>query len=542
MSLLGQLFETRARRVRPTGPKPAAPKMPEHPRGPARQAASPDLAPDPIALAQAHARQPRGLAQVGRAVVSAALAGRKLDPAASTAGAATEPTAAARTLAAVEGMEAPAMSLAAASEPSSEPVADLQAVDGGFTAKALEGGGGGGYSSDPVLAAMAAEYYSEADLLGLPAVEAAIALISGTLASMPIMVMEPDADGILQTRPAHPVSRLLAAPSRYMNAHEFMERIVADVATGGDGVASITRDGRGVPAELRYLPPGWVFPERSPRSQLVFYRVSDQDTGTSYILPDEDVLHIRWRLDPRDRLHGLSVVRLGARTLRLAAASENFASAMFRNRGVPGAVVTTEKPLNDKAKKNLRSQIAAFFSGTNAGRAMVLEGTQKFELSGHNLRDSQLVETTESLVAATGRLFGVPSALLNQAGEQSFAGIKEIISAWLRLGLRSWITRVEQALTDKLLSEDAKARGAVVRFQTEALTRLDDADRARFYSVMVGAGVMTGNEARRREGLGPRPGGDELRRMPGEPEAGGRPPGARDTSTGDPTPGPNPEG
>lgn len=519
MNLLG--FELRARRIRPKMEPPGRPTLPAHPRQPGARETF-ERAPDPIALARAAAAeppQPRGLAKVGRVVAAAALAsprGTAQEPLGEPPGAGSTQVA----LAPGEGLGEP-----------QEPAA----------ARSFAPGGGGGYGGDPVLSAMTAEWYSEQDLLGLPAVEAAISLISGTLASLPALVMEPDADGILQPRPDHPISRLLAAPSRYLTAYEWKERIVADTATDGNGLALITRDGRGVPAELRYVPASWAFPERAPRSGLVFYRISDADSGQSFIMAEEDVLHIRYRLDPRDRLHGISPVRLGSRTLRLATASENFAAAIFRNRGVPGAVVTTAKAVQPKGRENLRAQILAFFSGSNAGRAIVLEEGSTFTLTGHNLKDSQLVETSESLVAAVGRLFGVPPALLGQSGELNYSAMREVISAWTRLGLRQWLVRVESAFEDKLLSEDAKARGVCIRFQTEELTRLDDSDRARFYQSVVGAGVMTPNEARRRERLAPREDGNELRRMPGE-QPGGRPEGSRRTETGDPTPGSAPGG
>lgn len=396
--------------------------------------------------------------------------------------------------------------------------------------------------SDPVLAALWEGASPEARI-ALPAVESCVALIAGTIASLPIRVVRPREDGTLEAVPGHPASRVLSAPNPELTAFELVERIVADAALSGQGTALIERDGRGAPGALVYLPPGHATAERSPASGHVFWRVTDPRTNEHRVTSDEDVLAIRYRLNPSDPLRGLALPAIGRGALELATATERHARNLFERGARPGGFLKLERKLTPEGKARLRDQIETFFGGQHSGRVAVLEEGMAWQEVGASNRDSQLVEAMEVLTAGIARLFGVPRALIGSGEGQNYSSTAALVAAWTRTGLRSWLSRIEAAATDKLLSEDAKGAGLAVRFDVGELTRLDEKDRAEVYAKGIAAGWLAPNEARARENMPPLPGGDDLIRTPGATIAdeGGRPEGSRTIESGDPTPGPNPE-
>lgn len=63
-------------------------------------------------------------------------------------------------------------------------------------------------------------------------------------------------------------------------------------------------------------------------------------------------------------------------------------------------------------------------------------------------------------------------------------------------------------MNQRLLTKAERANGYGFKFELNGLMRGDAAARAAYYNIMILAGIMTRNEARRLEGLNPLPGLD----------------------------------
>jgi len=81
---------------------------------------------------------------------------------------------------------------------------------------------------------------------------------------------------------------------------------------------------------------------------------------------------------------------------------------------------------------------------------------------------------------------------------------------WLTLGLRPYLTRIEQAVKKRVLSPADRARGIFVEFSVEGLLRADSSARAELMSKMIQNAALKPNEWRRKENLAPAEGGDQL--------------------------------
>ncbi len=70
--------------------------------------------------------------------------------------------------------------------------------------------------------------------------------------------------------------------------------------------------------------------------------------------------------------------------------------------------------------------------------------------------------------------------------------------------INPWLTRIEQAYTQKLLSREEKQGGVFVEFDRAAAIRMDSETKSRSISLNVQAGVLSTNEGREQLGLPPR--------------------------------------
>jgi phage portal protein BeeE len=119
-------------------------------------------------------------------------------------------------------------------------------------------------------------------------------------------------------------------------------------------------------------------------------------------------------------------------------------------------------------------------------------------------QDAQLVEAQNMSIADIGRVFGVPSPLINDLANATLNNSESLMRSFLSMSLGSYIEHIERQF-DRLfnLGNDEK-----IELNTAALLRTDFNGRIDGLSKAVQGGVMTPNEARAMESLGEIEGGD----------------------------------
>lgn len=89
------------------------------------------------------------------------------------------------------------------------------------------------------------------------------------------------------------------------------------------------------------------------------------------------------------------------------------------------------------------------------------------------------------------------------------SGVEQIMLGWLTLGLRPYLTRIEQAIKKRLLTPADRLR-FYAEFNVEGLLRADSVGRAALQASNAQNGIRNRNELRAMENLPPVPGGDVL--------------------------------
>jgi HK97 family phage portal protein len=122
--------------------------------------------------------------------------------------------------------------------------------------------------------------------------------------------------------------------------------------------------------------------------------------------------------------------------------------------------------------------------------------------------DAQFLENRKFQVLEIARLLNVPATLLNDLEKATLNNAEQLGQQFLDRTIAPLLELFEDALERVLLTEEERAAGYEIEFDTSNFTRADTEKRFAAYKSGVESGVLTLNDARKREGLPPVAGGD----------------------------------
>lgn len=359
---------------------------------------------------------------------------------------------------------------------------------------------------------------------GLAVAHVCIQLIAETCASLPLKVYRRRDDGGREEAPDHPLARVLRRPADDLTSMAWREMMVAAMLTHGNAYARIVLDGRGAPVTLLPLAPDDVEPLRLINGSIA-YEVN-LARRRERLLAGE-VLHFRWRT--RDGLRGLSPIRLARETFGNALAEVEYQGAMWRNGARPSAVLEHPGALGEEAVAQLKRSFGDAFAGpANAGRLVVLEEGMVLKPWSLSAKDAEFIAARKLTAEDVCRIFNVPPPVAHILDHATYSNISEQLRSFVRLTIRPWLVRIEEALDAQLLGEEGRRR-YYVEHSVEGLLRAETRERYEAYRIGREWGWLSANDCRRLENLPPVDGGDAyLRPLNMAAAEPARPPAARD--------------
>lgn len=354
--------------------------------------------------------------------------------------------------------------------------------------------------------------YNDSDIqagaLGISATYACVKLLAGTVASLPLMVYRNEG-GVRQVAKDHPLYSVLHdSPNFDQTALDFWEFVGAGIELRGNSFSKIERRANGEVFNLKPLHCK-VDVRRKSNGQIEY---SGTDNGSAFVLPSNDVLHIRgFGGDP---LGGMSTLAVCARTFATARATEQAASSIFGRGAMPSGVLSTEKTLTGDQRKEAEKLLTEKFVGAqNVGRPMLLDNGVTWEQLSISPEDAQMLESRRFGIEEICRIFGVPPHMIGHTENSTSwgTGLEQQTLGFQKFTLRPRLKRIEQALEKQLLSPVDRASGVSIEFNLEGLLRGDTETRFSSYTQGLQSGIYTVNEVRALENLPPISGGDVAR-------------------------------
>lgn len=355
---------------------------------------------------------------------------------------------------------------------------------------------------------LSGETVTEHTALTYSAVWCAVNLISGTIATLPLHLMQRKGERkrIADDRPLYRV--LHDEANSYMTAKQFRETILSHVLLWGNGYAEISRNEYGDVVSLWPITPNRVRPQMIDSN--VYFAISMPD-GQDVVLPRDKVLHIAGL--GFDGFLGYSPIAMARRSIGLSMAMETFGSRYFGAGTHPGVVVSHPGKLGPEAHRNLKDSLSAGYSGLGKShRLLLLEEGMKLEKLGVPPNDSQFLESRQFQVTDVARWFNLPPHKIKDLTRSSFSNIEQEQLSFVQDSLLPWLVTLEQAYNQQLLTSYDKSLSGRGRYYTkhvvEGLLRGDSQSRAQYYTAMLTQGVMSINEVRALEDMDPVEGGD----------------------------------
>jgi HK97 family phage portal protein len=368
-------------------------------------------------------------------------------------------------------------------------------------------------SSDPFLSEFFAGrggfggYVDPQRASGVATAAACIAVVSQSLASVPLNLYRRAANGGRERATDHPLYGVLHdAPNGGMTAFEAREAMIASLLTTGNAFAVLDWNGRGQVVGLHPLDPASVTVERLESGRLR-YRVASGSGATKVHLQDE-VLHLRYRL-ARDGVMGLSPIQMARDTFNLALAQQEAAGGLAKRGNRPsGALVfpgTLGKEAGATALAKLRERIEA---DDVTSSVLVLDGGADWKSFSMTARDAEFLESRKLTNLDLCRVFGVPPTVVGILDHGTYSNVEMESRALVVRCLAPMARRIEQAMNVALLPEGSR-KTLFVEHDLAGLLRGDM--KARYESYRIGRewGWLSPNEIRGWENLPGIDGGDE---------------------------------
>ena len=305
--------------------------------------------------------------------------------------------------------------------------------------------------------------------------------------------------------------RVLRNPNAYQQSPDFLLNLIATSLFEGEAFCLATRNDRGEISSLNLLPPKVCSPLVDDETKEIFYSVGSSplaDGGSDFIAPARDVLHLRFHT-PRHPLIGESPIKASALAININVALSKTQATFFNQMSRPSGVIsyegTPDRPfLTSDQMESLKQAWANASQQMNAGGVPILGAKMKFQPLAISSQDAQLIEAQSMSIADIGRVFGVPSPLINDLANATLNNSESLMRSFMAMSLGSYIEHIERSF-DRLfnLGNDEK-----IELNTSALLRTDFSGRIDGLSKAVQGGIMTPNEARAMESLGKTQGGD----------------------------------
>lgn len=345
-------------------------------------------------------------------------------------------------------------------------------------------------------------HVSEDAAMRFATVHACVRVISEDVGALPLHLYRRLKDGGKERATDHPLYALLHdRPNPEMTSVSFREAMMVNALLTGNGYAFIEYERSGRIKALWPMLSSEVQPYRTDAGELR-YRAAGMDLRAS------EVFHLPGL--GYDGLVGMSPIAYARESIGLGIAAERYGEKFFRNGTHVGGVVSVKDELSDDQFERLKNQFSGMFRGLqNAHGVPVLEGGATYTQLGIPPEDAQFLETRKYQRSEIAAIYRVPPHMIGDLERATFSNIEQQDLAYLQRSLMPWLVRIEQQGNAKLLADKDRALYSM-EHDTAGFMRGETATRMQAYSTAIMAGIMTPNEARRRENLNPLPGGDDI--------------------------------
>ena len=351
------------------------------------------------------------------------------------------------------------------------------------------------------------EQVDEKSAMQIATVYACVRLLAESVAQLPLHLYKVTDPGGQEKAKEHPLYKILyREPNPEMTSFSYWEAVMTHLLLWGNSYSQVIRDGKNTVLGLYPLLPENVEIDRTEQGELyyIYHAYTNEVPGEKnkdIIFRRDEILHIPGL--SFNGLVGFSPIAMMKNSLGTTMAVEKYGSAFFKNGAQPAGVLQHPGLMKDPEKVR-RQWHEAYGGAGNAHKVAVLEEGMQYKAISLPPEDSQFLSTREFGVEEICRIFRVPPHMVQDLKRATFSNIEHQSIDFVVHTLDPWLVRIEKAIVKDLLVEDEKDQ-FFPKFNVDGLLRGDYKSRMDGYSVGISTGIISPNEARRKENMPPLP-------------------------------------
>lgn len=336
--------------------------------------------------------------------------------------------------------------------------------------------------------------------LTVPAVLAAVAFLSRSLAALPLHAYRKTANG--PEKIAGGLETLIhEAPNAEWTSFKMRQYFWQQVFTGGRGLLWIERSG----SNITGLYP--VNPTKAKISRDSMGRTFYEVDGKVY--PAADVIDVPFMLKSDGVSHYGPIV-LGMAAIQLALAMSQYGAKFFAGGGVPPLALVGPMPAGPEAMKRAMADIQRSMDTAKASDKPLFPIPPGYELKpvGFDPDKGQMTDARRFSVEEIARVYQIPPVFLQDLTHGTFSNVESQDLHLTKHLIAQWCGAFEEECNLKLFGQ--RNGGRYVEHSLDGLLRGDFLSRMTAHSTSVQNAIRTPNEVRALENLAPLAGGDDL--------------------------------
>lgn len=348
-------------------------------------------------------------------------------------------------------------------------------------------------------------------LLDASVVMAPVQWVQRALPEARLVVKSRKRDGSIDMIDDHPMLELIQKPNPYYADIVLFWGTVLSMLTDGNAYWIIVRNGYKQPAELWYVPHWMMEPKWDNKGDefIGHYEYKPGGGIAPQKIAPEDVVHFRHGINPRNLRKGIAPLDSAIREIFMDNESSAFVSALLKNMGVPGVVISPKGGVMapqgdvDATKAWFQQQ----FGGDNRGKPLVMGAPTDVTPYGFNPQQMNMSESRDVAEERVCALLGIPAAVVGFGSGLQSTKVGATMEEMRKLAWHNGVLPIARLIADELqrslLPLFPKTQGQIVDWDTDdvrALQEDEDKKTERWNKRLLG-GAVTVAEAREAWGL-----------------------------------------
>jgi HK97 family phage portal protein len=331
--------------------------------------------------------------------------------------------------------------------------------------------------------------------LGIGAYFSCLKVLGETMGQMDLEVVE-KVGKATRLNTSHPNYWLLhAEPSPLYNRFEWVQAMVINAASWGNGYSKIIRDRFANAKELLLLNPWDVTPKLTERGKL-FYEWNNE--GKIEIILSEDMIHLK-NINTSG-IVGLSTAHMQREALSNSLAKQQQDGAFYKNGAKGSGVLMTPGHLGTKEQQNLVDSFKKATEGPrNRFKTIVLEEGVKYQQLTIPQNDAQFIESLKFDRINICGWFRMPPHKIGDLTDANYSNIESQDRSFAKDTIVPWAVRFQQELDRKLFFQGERGR-VMTQFNLDDLIKGDIKTRFEVWNQAVNTGILKPSEPREAEG------------------------------------------